>query len=648
MTRDRYGVAAIALAAVLFIAVNILSSVTLSRYRLDLTEDKLYTLSEGTLQVIDQLEEPIKLRLFLSDRLVEELPAFRVYATRVRELLEAYAHRADGMIRLEVIDPEPFSDAEEEAVRAGVQGVPLDQTTGEQVYFGLAGTGAADQAEVIPFFQQEREPFLEYDLTKLVYALSQTSKPVIGIVGDVPLEYGPGGPMAAMRGMSEPYIVYEQLQQFFDVRTLQRELDAVAEDITVLVVARPKGLPAKTRYAIDQFVLRGGRALVFVDPWAESAAQQPGPTGRPDPSAPQTAVLPELFASWGLEMPAGEFVADPRLALRVAHGGADGRQRAVPYPAWLAITADQMNGEAVVTGQLQRLNLASAGSLSQVESAQAEFEPLITTSDQAELVSVDMLKGQPDPQALLTTLKGEGAPRVLAARITGSFKTAFPDGPLAQDDGEAAESGDTGDAGAEPGVQSLTESVEPTTLIVIADSDLLEDRFWVQAQNFFGQRLITPVAGNGDLVINAVEALTGSNALIGLRSRAGSARPFELIEDMRRDAAQELIARQEQLQQELQQTERRLRDLQSSGEEGSGALLSAEQRAEIDRFRQKAVELRADLRDLQYRLNQDVERLSSLVKFANIVGIPLLIALMAVLVLVLRGGRHRGAPRARA
>lgn len=632
MSRKTTSLFALALAAVLFVAVNVLSSARLHDHRLDLTEDRLYTLSPGTLNVIAAVKEPITLRLYFSDGLAEQVPALRTYGNRVRELLETYANRSAGTIRLELIDPEPYTDAEDRAVAAGVRGVPLDQRSGQSFYFGLVGTDLTDRQEVIPFFQQEREAFLEYDLTRVVNALSQKAKPVIGVLTDMPLEYGPGGMMAAMRGGGQPYAILPQLRSFFDVKVLDpATVTAIPDDVGVLVVARPHDLSDAALYAIDQHVLRGGRAVFFVDPFAESQTPEPGMP--PDPSASKAAVPARLFEAWGIVMPTDRFVADPGLALSVA-SGSGGRRRAVPYPAWLALGDGNRDLGDAVTAQVGTLNIASAGSLSVRDGSGLTLTPLMTSSPEARLMPTTELQGRPEPEKMMARLEGEAAPRVLAARISGRLKTAFPDGAPKKEGADAA-----AQATSQPSAPAhLTESRQPATLIVVADSDMIEDRFWVEDQSLLGQRVQVPFAGNGDFILNAVENLAGGADLVSLRGRAGSARPFVLVESLRRTAGQQMLAREEELTRRLKETERQIADLQGKAKGGSAALLSAEENQAIERFRGEVVRIRRELRDVQHALNRDIENLSTTVKAANIVGVPLLVAIAA---LAMAGGRSR-------
>lgn len=645
MNKKLLSVSALALAAILFLAVNLAGNALLRGARLDLTENRLYTLSEGSKNVLSGIEEPVTLRFFYSEKLSNQLPQLKPYGSRVRELLEEYASRSRGKIRLEIIDPEPFSEAEDRAAQAGIQGVPLDQSSGRLFYFGLQGTGSTDQTAVIPFFQQEREQFLEYELTKLVHSLNDPKKPVLAILGDLPLEYGPGGVMAAMRGQAQPYFIFSQLKERFDVRVLKPDVDRIGDDVGVLMVAHPKSIGAPAKYAIDQFVLRGGRAIVFVDPHNESLAQQPGPMGMPNIGEPQSSNLKELFEAWGVTFDESKFVADAGMAIRVATGEGQRRQ-AVDYVAWLSASEEARNQEDVVTGEIGNLNLASAGAFRAREGATTTLSPLVLSSTRAELMPVDKIRFSPRPEVLLAEIKPSGERYVLAARLSGPVKSAFPDGPppppAKEGEEGAKEEAKDGQEKPAPLPAHLAESKGPVNLILVGDSDMLEDRFWVRVQDFFGQRIGTPIASNADFVINGVDNLSGSDDLISLRSRGRSVRPFDVVSELRREAGQQFLAQEQALQRKLEETEKQIAELQSKAKgSGSQALLSAEERAAIEGFREEMVRTRRELRDVQLQLNQGIERLAFATKFVNIGLVPILVMLIAVALAALRYQRRK-------
>lgn len=623
----------------LFFGFNILVNNGLRDARIDLTEARLYTLSDGTRNVLKAIPEPITLRFFFSDKLAGNAPQLKQYGNRVRELLERYAALANGKIRLEVIDPEPFTEAEDRAVQAGLQGAQLPNG---QLYFGLVGTNALDQQQTIPFFQSDKEQFLEYDLTKLVYALSNPTKPTVGILGTLPLEYGPGGMMAAMRGQAQPYLILEQIRQFFQVKMLDASKPEEIDDkISTLILAHPKDLSPQVQYAIDQYVLKGGRLIMFADPYSETMAAMPNPmTGRPMPGGDQSSLLPELFKAWGIEVEPGKFVADLALAQRV-QTGRSGPAAVVDYVPWLALPGERLNRDDVVTAELTQINAASMGSIRKLDGATTTVTPLITSSQQAMLMDAKDLDGDPNPQALAEKFKPTGETYVMAARISGTVKSAFPNGAPPSDK-EAAEKKD-GEA-PKPAAPHVVESAKPINVLLVADADLLDDRFWVRSQQMMGQTMYVPIAANADLLVNAIDNMSGSGDLIGLRSRGRSQRPFEVIDNMRRQAEQQFLARQRALEQKLETTQKQLADLQSKAQDQSNALLSAEQEAAMTAFRDDLLSTRRELRGVQRELNRDIESLQLLVKFINIGLMPLLAALVAVgLAIVWRQRRIRRA-----
>ena len=649
MTRKPSAALLFAAALVLFVVVNGVAGWALRGVRIDFTADRVNTLSAGTLGVLAGLKEPVTLKLFFSEKLSDQIPQFKAYGARVRETALEYAARSGGKVRVEIVDPVPFSEAEDGAVEAGIQGVPIDGTSGRQFYFGLQGIGPGDKRETIAFFTQERERFLEYDLTRLIGSLGQGKKPLIAIAGDVPLEFGPGGIMAAMRGgQVRPYMVLQMLRQTFEVKVLSGDLADIPDETTVLVVARPKTLSPAALYAVDQFVLRRGRALVFVDPAAESATAG---GGSPDP-AEQRADMPDLLAAWGLEMEAGRFVADRRLGLPIEVDTGAGGPRVMPHPAWLGLKDDAINREDVITADVAVLNVGSAGNLKTRPDAGVTVTPLLVSSDQAATVEVAKLGGaRPDPEAILRGLKPTGERYVLAARVAGRVKTAFPNGappdpkpePKPEDQkADAAKPGDKKSDEKKPARPHLAESTGAVNLIVVADTDMLEDRFWVRIREFAGQQVAMPFAANGDFVVNAVDNLAGSDDLIRLRSRGVSYRPFTVVDDLRRDAAERLLARRDELQQALETAEKRLNELQERKKQaGEKASLPAEEEAAIEKFRDEMLRIRRQLREVQHGLERDIERLAAWIKVLNIGMVPMGVLALAGLMALARRHRRR-------
>jgi ABC-type uncharacterized transport system involved in gliding motility auxiliary subunit len=637
-SRRSTAIAALICIAILLIAVNVVIGRFLSA-RLDLTAEHLYTLSPGTLHTLAKLDEPITLRFYYSNRLGDAVPAYGVYAQRVRELLDQYVAAADGKIRLETYNPQPFSDVEDRAVAFGLQAVPLD-SEGDQVYFGLAATNSTDDQQVIAFFSPERERFLEYDLTKLVHSLAVPKKTVVGLISSLPLQ---GDMMAMMQGRpSQPMAVMDQLQQLDKVETLGSNIDAIPADVDVLMLVHPQNLPPKTLFAIDQFVLKGGKALIFVDPLSELQAAQPSQT---NPSgSPTSSDLSPLFKAWGFEM----------LPKLVAGDRSDAQQVSVPVPghgeepldyiAWLDLKTANLNHDDMITADLSHITMASAGILQPLPGAKTNFEPLITTSPESTKIPADKLTGVPDVAGLLADFAPDGKRYVLAAHVTGPAQTAFPNGPPTASNPAAPPMSKPGNAKPEskPGATKwLKEAEHPINIVVIADTDLLDDRVWVQSQNFFGQRVIVPVANNGDFVADAVDVLAGGEDLIGLRSRGTAARPFEVVDRIQRVAQARYSSEEHTLQQKLKATEAKLANLTGKDQTDTPTNLSPEETKAVAQFRVDMLQTRRQLRDVQAALRSDLQRLKGALEFLNIGLIPIVVAVVAVIVGAVRRKRRR-------
>jgi ABC-type uncharacterized transport system involved in gliding motility auxiliary subunit len=628
------GRAILALAAIMLILVA--SNIVVGRYgvvRLDLTSEHLYTLAKGTRQTLAKIEEPITLRFYYSNQLGNSAPAYGVYAQRVRELLDQYVAAGKGKLRLEVYDPQPFSDAEDRAVAYGLQAVPLNDA-GEAVYFGLAGTNSTDDQQTIAFFNPERERFLEYDLTRLVHALAFPKRTVVGLLSSLPLD---SDPLAVLQGrQNQPQAVISQLRQVDDVQTLSPTIDAIPANIDVLMVVHPSHLSDVTQFAIDQYVLRGGKTLVFVDPYSETEAASHGDAAAPPPASD----LDPLFKAWGVTMLPGIVAGDRQNARRVSVPVSGRNPQTMDYVGWLDLPAANLSRDDPITADLSHITMATAGILEPIAGATTKFEPLIQTSTDSEKIPVDQIKGLPDVSNLLAHFRPEQRQFVLAARITGPVATAFPDGkPAAKPADPNAPAEPAKEAG--PAAAPLTQSTQPANIVVVADADMLDDRFWAQTHEFFGQRVVEPIANNGDFVANAIEVLAGGADLVGLRSRGTVARPFEVVERIQRAADDRYAAEQRGLQDKLKQTQAKLHSL-TAGEGGaSAASLTAEQTKEIDKFRADVVSMRQQLRQVQAALREDIGRLKVILEFFDIALVPIIVVAAAIVMAALRPRRRR-------
>lgn len=659
--RNRRAIAvwSIVLAVILFVSVNVIARGTLIGARVDLTADKLFTLSSGTHKVLSQIQEPITLRFYFSSALAKELPDMAKYATRVRDMLHEYVAESHGKIRLLEIDPVSFSDAEDDAVADGLQGLPLN-STGERVYFGLAGTNSTNGKEVIPFFSPDREPFLEYDLTKVIYRLVHPDAKVVGLMSWLPVHGFPGSMMARMSALGKPWQMLSVLDQLFTVENVSTEAAQIPANVDVLLIIHPAKISKRALYAIDQYLMRGGHAVIFVDPLAEVAQQVPGANGK---FVDTSSDLKPIFRSWGLEYNPTKVVADMKAAFQI-NAGSQSHPQPLPYPAWLQLDKSNVDQKNEITSEINNLVMASAGALSMKGGTDMKFTPLVTTSGQSELLNASDLKGgRPDFEGIVSHFKPTGKHYVLAARISGEAKSAFPDGPpplsaYATEDPAEKKKREAEDKlpftpaqyhayavklHAQLAKDYIAKSKAPIHAVVIADADMLQDRFWTQTQNLFGKTISVPVSDNMNLTTNAIDTLTGSDELINLRSRGISQRPFTLVEKLKRKAQNALRAKEQELQKQREETQRKLAELQTPGRsQGSDrTILSPAQIKEINKFRGELLSIRKQLRKVQYDLRKDVNELEGWLWFFNIALIPILVALAAVVLGLVRMRRRR-------
>src|SRR5262245_6021142 len=649
----------LALAAVILLAANLFAATAFRTVKADLTQQRLFTISDGTRAVLRNIDEPISIRLYFSKRLGEAAPSYARYFERVRSLLEQYRDISRGQLEFAVFDPEPFSDAEDRAVAAGLRGIRLN-TEGETGYFGLTGNNSTDNDASIAFFSNDREPFLEYDVTKLIYTLANPKKRVVALMTGLPLDGGMP-PMAMMGGgrPQPPQMVMEQIREFFEVKSIGQDVKEIPADVDVLMIAQPDKLTAEAALAVDQFVLGGGKALVFVDPVAELGRM--GPMGM-GPGAP-TADFIKVLKAWGLDFDPGKTAADIASARRVQFGGG-ARPVVTEYVSWLTLDRTRLDEKDVLSGGIERINLSTPGFLSKADGGKTQVSPILMTSDRAMQVPAEKFAAMPDPVGLLRNYKPEGKALMLAARVTGEANTAFPDGiatkPVADKDKPAGDkpaadkpaadkpAGDKPaaekdaakpDAPAGDGKAAATKpeaKAEAATtgkpahssgrinVIVVADTDLLSDQFWVDTREFLGQQVAIPNASNAALVVNALDNLSGSDSLISLRARGVEERPFKLVNELRRDAEQRYREKEQLLTNKLKDVQGQLAKLESAGE-GGAALLTESEKQTVEKFRSDMLSIRRELREVKRALREDIDRLDGWLKFANIALVPLLI-----------------------
>lgn len=568
--------------------------------RMDLTGDREFTLSEGSLAVLGKLEQPVELLLFRSESALRAAPSMYNYALRVENLLAELVHQSRGRLSLREIDPEPFSAEEDRAAELRIQAVPL-QAGGAPLYLGLAAVAGQGRAEVIGFFHPERAASLEYDVVKAIYLASLAARPRLGLISGLPVS---GGFDLATRSLHKPWASIQQLKQHYEVVELgAAEQDAIGPDMDLLVVIHPADLGERALYAIDQFVLAGGAAMVFVDPLAESAPPPVAAAARRPGGATAGSDLALLFRAWGVELEPSQVVGDAARALLV---NLDDAQTPSRNPVLLGFDADNIAPDSPVTRRLDRLNFSTAGAFRTLPGHRSRWQPLVWTSQAADLLPLDRVSRAVDPAELFAGFVPDGQRHAVVGFISGAAESAFPDGL--------------------PGVEGGLRRGQ-VRVLVAADTDMLTDRLWVQVQSFMGERVLAPFADNGSLLINAADWLAGSPDLIAVRSRGIVERPFTRVHAMRRQAEESHRDTLEDLKQQLAATERQLNALREGEGTGQAATPDPSREAAIDRFIAQQTALRRALRDVQHQLNRDIERLGTWLKLINIGLVPLLLIL---------------------
>ena len=618
---------AIVLAAILFFAGNMLAASVFRTWKADLTSERLFTISPGTKKALASIDEPIDLRVYFSKRLGDTASNFNRSFERVRTLLEQYRSLSGDKLNVTYLDPEPFSDAEDRAVAQGMRGIRLNQQ-GELGYFGIAGTNSTDDVETIAFFAPDRERFIEYDVTKLIYSLANPKKPAIGMLSTIPLEGGINPMLGMGAPPMPPQMILEQIREVFDIRTLPRDSREIPDDIEVLMLVQPTGLSAETVYSIDQFALRGGKVLLFVDPVPEAQrGNRPGGML----GATDLGEFDKVLKAWGIDFDPGKVAGDIAHARRVQFGGGQ-RPTVTEYVPWLGLDQRNINQGDVLSASINTINVGSAGILNKAENATTTVQAILATSPQAMQIAAEMVSMAPDPVGLLRSYKQEGKSLTLAARVSGPISSAFPDGLPAvgsKTDGQSEPDKDAQNSQSSADVlakSSKRAHIASGTLnaVVVADTDMLNDQFWVNIREFLGQQVAIPAAQNAAFVVGALENLSGSEALLTLRGRGITERPFEKVEQIRRASEQQFRDKEQALTAKLQEVQQKLNQLERSGD-GQTIILSEKDRKAIDAFRAEMLDVRRQLRNVNLELRRDIDRLDAWLKFLNIAFVPLLI-----------------------
>ena len=647
------------------IAVSLLIGVLLISFlpslRIDLTEDNLYTLSDGTRNIVSNLQQPIELMFFYSDSAIEDVPQIRSYGNRVQELLQEIVIASNGNLRLSVIDPEPFSEEEDLATQYGIRAVPVTQG-GEGVYFGLVVAQDAEAeipfqmriSETMPLVRPDQEEFLEYEFMKLITQVDNPDRSIIGLVTDLDIDGG-FDPLSGQG--TQQWMIMDLVRQLYEVQRVDITGETIDEEIDILMVVHPQSLSEQMLYAIDQFVMRGGSTLLFLDPNADSMVSR-SPQGNLIPAG-MSSELPGLLEVWGIEFDNSKVLADNELALRVMMGQG---QRPVPHLGMLGVQRNFLTQGDIITNRLETINFSSTGAIAEAEGSNTDFEPLIVSSADAMLMDRTFIESVTDPSVLFDEFESVEQSFVIAARISGIIESAFPDGrPIAEEESEEATIGvEEGDATTEVEVtednsadeviaieddmeieeetfpEHIASSNGVVSIVAFADTDVLSDRMWVQVTQFLGQRIPQPFANNGDIVINALENLSGGADLSSIRSRGRYSRPFTRVLDLQRQADDRLREEESELLDSLAATEAELAQLNQDEDGNPIGELTPEIQAEIDRFNAEMVETRRRLRDVRFQLTEDIERLGTNLKAANTALIPILLTIFVLIAHLLR------------
>ncbi|MHB8521441.1 MAG: GldG family protein [Limisphaerales bacterium] len=609
-----YSTAGLVVMFVILVAVNVIAGFV--KTRVDLTADKAYTLSAGTKAILNKLDTPVVVRFYCTQSDTAMPVVLKAYAQRVEDLLAEYRQYAHGELEIKKFDPKPDSDAEDSANLDGVEGQMAN--TGDKIYLGLA-VSCLDEKVPIPFLSPDREKLLEYDLSRAISRVVTPQKPVVGVMSSLPV-FGEMNPMMMRMGQprQEPWVFISELKRDYDVKQVEINSERIDDDIKVLVVIHPKEMAETTQYAIDQFVLRGGKLMVFVDPLSIVDSRN-NPSNPLQGSMNSGSTVDKLFKAWGVGYDVNKVVADQNYLSRINRG-----TRAEAAPAVLSLTREAVDPNDSVTAQIDNLLLPFSGVFTGTPAEGLKETVLLKTSKDSQLV--EKFVAEFSGEQVMKDFVASGKEYPLAIRLTGKFKTAFPDGQPKAKEADAAEKKDK-PAAAGP---TLKESKPDGVVILVGDTDLLYDQFSVQVQDVFGQRIVIPRNGNLNLVQNMIDQLAGDSNLIAVRSRATINRPFTVVKKMQAQAEDRYRSKIKELEQSLSDAQARLNDLQKTKETGQRFILSPEQQAEIQKFQQKEAGVKKELKTVRRDLRQDIDSLENRLKWLNIAGMPLLVTISGV------------------
>jgi gliding motility-associatede transport system auxiliary component len=615
-----FSVIGVAAMLLILVAINFIAGRV--KQRVDLTAEHAYTLSAGTKAILAKLDTPVQIRFYASQS-AEGMPVFlKTYAQQVDDLLGEFRQNSRGLIQIRKLDPEPDSDAEDSAKLEGVE--PQLLSNGERVYLGLS-VSLLDQKEAIPFLSPERERLLEYDISRAIARVMTPDKPVIGVLSSLPV-MGTGAMMPMQQRGEPPWVLIEELKRDFDVKEIEPNATTIPDNVKVLLVIHPKGISEATEFALDQFVLRGGKLIAFLDPMA---ALDPQSASASFGSPPSKSVLDRLLKAWGLTFEDSKVLADLDFVGRTSQGRA---------PAVLALNEKAVNKDDIATADAGNLFVVFGGVFGGTPAPGLKETVLLHSSKDSELV--DPMMAQMSGEQIATSFKPSGIEHPLAIRLSGKFKTAFPAGKPKPPEAEPNEKKEEASA---PETM-LKESKQETTVVLIGDSDMIQDRVAVrQVGNPFGQRLFMPANGNLAFAENLIDQLTGDSNLIAVRSRASRERPFTVVKKMQADAEASYRSKIKELEDGLADAQRKIGQLQSGKQEGQRFILSPQQQEELANFRKKEAEAKTQLKEVRKKLRADIDSLENRIKWLDIAGMPALVAVTGLVFAIVK--RRRSAAR---
>jgi len=612
-----YSIVGVIAVLIILVAVNVLGG--LFKFRSDLTENKLYTLSDGTKRILDKLDSNVLVRFYFSKDNASVPVPLRTYAQEVQDLLDEYQQYSHGKVKVIKLDPKPDSDAEDSANLDGIEGQDTDQS--DKIYFGIA-VSCLDAKTTIPFLSPDRETLLEYDLSRAISSVANPKKPVIGVISALPVTGREAAPMMMQQRQdaSQPWVFLTELKENYTVRDVPMTTDKIDNDVTVLVVVQPQGITDQAQFAIDQFLLRGGKMVALLDPYSFVEAQMAGPYGG---AAGFSSTLSKLLPAWGIDFPTEKLIVDPNFATQIQR-----QNDVVSDPTILSITGDGINKQDVLGAALSDLLMPFAGAFNGKPVDGLKEDVLVHSTKEAGLVDTALLQAGPD--AVQKAFKSANTEYPIAIRLTGKFKTAFPNGKPEEKNAEKPSPTPTPAGSPTPAPEVLKEAKSEGVLILVGDADFAYDSIAGHAQQVLAQNVFIPSNGNLNFIQSCVEQLAGDSDLIGIRSRASGNRPFVVVNKMAAAAQQKYQSKIDELEDNLNETRQKLASLQTSKQTDQKTLLSPEQQAEIKKFQESETTINRELKQVRKSLREEIDSLQNTVKWIDIAGMPIVVTLVGL------------------